>query len=201
MGATRAWSTLLALVVVVAAAACRGERARDTSGRQAAGEARVAPSAVAAAPPAVDRGGGDGEGIGVEPALAALAAALPETRAPFVAGPLVATDGFVRRRYRRGDDVHIEITIAPLRQTPAERRDWMEASRPYPPVALDVPAGSASGFYACTGGGTEGACDLHVQLDAGYHVEVMGGGHARRADLDALMRQLPLRALAARAAP
>jgi hypothetical protein len=127
--------------------------------------------------------------------LGRLARALPDAAAPFAAGPLQVADGYVRRRYQRGA-ASVEITVAGRPQAPGEYEEWLVQSREYPQAALPVPGDAANGFYTCAGPGTEGACDLHVQTRAGFHVEVLGGGHATRADLDELVARLPLAALA-----
>jgi hypothetical protein len=41
------------------------------------------------------------------------------------------------------------------------------------------------------------ACDLHIQLRAGYHVEVMSSGTTTRADLEQLLAAVPMGALVA----
>jgi hypothetical protein len=60
-----------------------------------------------------------------------------------------------------------------------------------------LPPSDALGFFTCGDPSGRAACDLHVQLRAGYHVEVMGGGTATRADLEQLMVAVPMGALAA----
>jgi hypothetical protein len=100
-------------------------------------------------------------------------------------------DGYVHRRYQRGG-ASVEITVAERPQAPGEYEQWLAQSRDYPQAALPVRADTANGFYTCAGPGTAGACDLHVQTRAGFHVEVLGGGHATRADLDELVARLPL---------
>ena len=71
----------------------------------------------------------------------------------------------------------------------------MTAARDYPVATLDLPASEALGFFTCSDPAGRAACDLHVQLRAGYHVEVMGGGTASRADLEQLMVAVPMTAL------
>jgi hypothetical protein len=122
------------------------------------------------------------------------ARALPDTAGRFGAGPLQVADGYVRRRYQRGA-ASVEITVAERPQAPGEYEDWLAQSRDYPQAPLPVPRDVANGFYTCAGPGTDGPCDLHVQTRAGFHVEVLGGGHATRADLDELVARLPLAAL------
>jgi hypothetical protein len=124
------------------------------------------------------------------------ARALPEAGPPFVAGPLTPGDGYLRRAYAKGD-VRIELTIAERKVRPDEYEQWIVQARDYPQAVLALPASEASGFYTCAGdGGPRVACDLHIQLRAGYHIEVMGGGRATRADVDQLMARIPLGALA-----
>ena len=129
-------------------------------------------------------------------APAPLAAFLPDTLGAFTAGPLVSGDGFVRRSYSRAA-ASIDVTIGTYPMTAAQWSDWIAASAPYAPVAVDVPAGGAAGFWDCTAGARE-PCDLHIQLRAGYHVEIGGNAAATRADLGAVLGALPLAALAAR---
>ena len=123
-----------------------------------------------------------------------IARALPDAAPPFVAGPLQIEDGYLRRRYQRGG-VSVEITIASRAQGPGEYDRWIAQSRSYPQASLPLPQSSANGFFTCAGPGTSGACDLHIQMRAGFHAEVMGGGKATRADLDELIARIPLAAL------
>jgi len=178
MLARRRWRPIPLLAALALGGACP---------RSDAGRAPV-PEAAAAARPLEAASGG---------ALAArLARALPDGAPPFTAGPLLveAKDGYARRRYERGA-VAAEITVAARPQTAAEFADWEAQSRDYPQAALALPPSAANGFFTCAGPGTQGACDLHIQMRAGFHVEVMSGGHATRADLDQLMARIPLAAL------
>jgi hypothetical protein len=136
------------------------------------------------APPSPPARGADESG----PA-ARLARALPEAVSPFAAGPLLIADGYVRRRYQRGA-VGAEVTVAPLPDAAGGYEQWVQQSRDYRQATLPLPADVANGFY--TGGGGEGPCALHIQMRAGFHVEVMGEGQATCADLDQLVARLPL---------
>jgi len=126
--------------------------------------------------------------------LAPLERALPAIAGAFRGGPLDRHDGFVRRRYARGA-TRIEITVAYRPQRGDEYQQWMTAARDYPLATLDLPPSEASGFFTCADSGGRDACDLHIQLRAGYHVEVLGGGTATRADLEQLMSAAPMAAL------
>jgi len=112
-----------------------------------------------------------------------------ETTAP-VDGP-----SFVRRRYSRGR-AHIEVTLARMPMAPDGYAEWVRMSTAsFPQATLSLPAGEANGFYQCSEGVTP-SCDLLIQLRAGFHLEIRGGGTTTRDDVDALARALPLRALA-----
>ena len=123
-------------------------------------------------------------------ALTRLARALPDSAPPFAAGPLLPSPGYARRTYARGG-VGIEVTVAARPVRADEYEQWVAQSSAYPQAALALPPSEGNGFYTCSGA----ACDLHVQLRSGYHVEMMGGGRATRADLDELLARLPLAAL------
>jgi hypothetical protein len=100
--------------------------------------------------------------------------------ASYVAGPLVAGDGWTRRRYvRRGATV--EVTIAEQRMTAAEYQEWERQAHDYPAAHL-VPA--ASGFFTCAGDAGAARCDLHAQTPSGLHLELAGGPRATRAELE-----------------
>jgi hypothetical protein len=116
--------------------------------------------------------------------------ALPDSVPPFAAGPLLLAQGYARRTYARGG-VPIEVTVAERPVRADEYEQWVTQSSTYPQAALALPPSEANGFYTCSGS----PCDLHIQLRSGYHVEMMGGGRATRADLDALVARLPLQAL------
>jgi hypothetical protein len=161
---------LLVLAIVIAGACAR---------REAAAPAPVAPAEVVDAGPLARR----------------LARALPAAAPPFAGGPLLIADGFVRRRYQQGAAT-VEITVAWAPSQGDDYERWVEASRAYPQAELPLPPAAANGFFSCTDATPGSPCDLHIQLSAGYHVEVMGGGHATRADLERLMSRIPLAALA-----
>ena len=122
--------------------------------------------------------------------------ALPAVAGVFRGGPIERHDGFVRRRYDRGA-TRIEITIAYRPQRGDDYQQWVTAARDYPVATLDLPPSEALGFFSCGDSSGRVACDLHVQLRAGYHVEVMSGGTATRADLEQLMVAVPMGALVA----
>jgi hypothetical protein len=128
-----------------------------------------------------------------------LALFLPKSEA-YETGPTTAGAGFVRRAYVDRERIRIDVTIAGgVLGTEAAYQDWLRMSAAYPQARLDVAPEKGSGFYTCAPGGGPGApeaCDLHIQLLNGLHVEVMGGGQASRAHLDRLLRELPLRAMA-----
>jgi len=123
--------------------------------------------------------------------------ALPAVAGGFRGAPVERHDGFVRRRYQRGA-TRIEITIAYRPQRGDDYQQWVTAARDYPLATLDLAPSEALGFFSCDNPAGRAACDLHVQLRAGYHVEVMGGGTATRADLEQLMAAVPLAALLGR---
>jgi hypothetical protein len=119
---------------------------------------------------------------------------LPETIASFSAGALVVGEGFLRRDYRRAA-VAIDVTIAPDPMDDEQYQHWVEMSAEYLPMSLEAPEGA--GFFDCAGPEAQQPCNLHIQLRAGFHVEIMGGGTATRTDLTDLLRGLPLCVLAA----
>jgi hypothetical protein len=121
--------------------------------------------------------------------------ALPAAAGAFRGGPVEQHDGFVRRAYVRGA-TRIEITIAYRPQRGDDYPQWVNAARDYPLATLDVAPADALGFYTCGDTSGRAACDLHIQLRAGYHVEVMSGGTATRADLEQLMVAVPMAGLA-----
>jgi hypothetical protein len=131
------------------------------------------------------------------PSVDELGGALPESAGPFAGGPLVRAHGFVRRTYGGGDR-RIEVTLATHASTDEGYAAWVVQSGSYPAASLDLPEGSGSGFYTCSATSRGERCDLHIQLRAGYHVELMSNGTAARADLDELLRGIPLRTLARR---
>ena len=132
------------------------------------------------------------------PALgSALMKYLPDHSGSFGGGALETMPGYVRRLYSHGR-TKISATIAEPGKTPISYDDWVKMSAPSPAVALDVPVNMGAGFYDCSGDGTQGLCNVHIHLKAGYHIELMGEGTAFKADFDDLLRGLPLRELAKR---
>jgi len=127
------------------------------------------------------------------PGVPAAGLALPDV-AGFSAGPAEPGDGFVRRAYSRGS-VRVQVTLARMPMSADDYQRWQSASAAFPQADLAVPAADANGFYQC-GDGTNSSCDLLIQIRAGVHLELRGGGTTSRADVDALARGLPLRAWA-----
>ncbi len=125
----------------------------------------------------------------------ALLKYLPEHSGSFTAGALQEMPGYVRRLYAHGR-TKISATIAEPGKTPISYDDWVKMSAPSPAVALVVPANSGAGFYDCSGNGTQGLCNVHIHLKAGYHIELMGEGTAVKSDFDDLLSGLPLAELA-----
>ncbi len=128
------------------------------------------------------------------PRASSAVLALPEV-AGFEAGPQVTGSAYVRRHYSRGR-ARIEVTLAGMPMSPEAYADWVRTSTAsFPQATLDLPAGDFNGFYQC-GEGANPSCDLLIQLRAGFHFEIRGGGTSTRDDVDALAHGLPLRALA-----
>ena len=122
---------------------------------------------------------------------------LPGRAPPFVAAtPVQAHDGFFRRAYVSGEK-QVEITVARTGGEPGAYDKWVAASQSYPQVALPLPDGEANGFFTCASDRNDAACDMHLQLRQGFHVEVMGNGRVPRADLEAMLAHLSLAELAA----
>jgi hypothetical protein len=97
---------------------------------------------------------------------------------------------------------HVAITLT-LGEMPGHRLEqWKQTSAgfDYPPAALDAPPDAASGFWDCSGARDAQVCDLHAHTRGGVHIEVQSGGTATRADVEALLRGIPIRAIAARPA-
>jgi hypothetical protein len=67
----------------------------------------------------------------------------------------------------------------------------------YPQVSLPLPADEANGFFTCASGRNDAACDLHIQLRKGFHVEIMGNGRVPRTELTAMLAHIPLIGLGA----
>jgi hypothetical protein len=151
----------------------------------------------AAAPERISTGSAVAFDASRELPTAGLGRYLPDRAGSFVAGPLLLESGFVRRSYTRGVTT-VGVTIADAGGAAVSYDDWLKMSAGYVQASLDTPPGSAAGFYTCTGPRDTGQCDLHIHCRAGYHLEVMGGGGASRADLDEVMRSVPLRALVTR---
>jgi hypothetical protein len=103
--------------------------------------------------------------------------------------------GFVRRTYADGH-ARVEITIARMGAEQVSFDKWLAGSAGYPQADLPMPASEANGFFTCADDGPAAACDLHIQLRAGYHVELMGNGRVPRRELAEMVRHLPLAALA-----
>lgn len=122
---------------------------------------------------------------------------LPDKAGPFVATPLVVEPRFVRREYSEGE-TKISVTIANAGATPMSFEEWVKMSSTSPVVKLDAPAELAFGFYDCALPDAEAPCNVHIHFRAGYHLELMGEGKARRADFDVLLNNLPIRGLAER---
>lgn len=113
----------------------------------------------------------------------------------FVAGARERGDRFVRRTYTSGAT---RITVTLARHTMDDRAydGWVAMSTAgFPQADLGLPTAVGNGFYQCSGGAPE-TCDLLIQLRAGVHVEIRGGGTSTRAQVDAIRRGLPLAALA-----
>ncbi len=166
-------------------------------GKDKVGRAGLALGLLAAASPAIacHRAPPPAPASAPPPSASASAPlALPGV-AGFEAGPPVDGPGYVRRRYSRGP-ARIEVTLARLPMSPEAYADWVSTSTAsFPQAALDLSPGDANGFYQC-GDGANPSCDLLIQLRAGFHLEIRGAGTSGRADVDALARGLPLRALA-----
>ncbi len=127
----------------------------------------------------------------VEKSTSKLAASL----ATYHIGPLVEGAGWTRRSYRKGS-VAIDVTLAERSIGPEEWESWRRACADYPAAPLPLGPDEAAGFYTCSGAGEAERCDSHFQLRAGYHLELNANGTAKRADLDALARALPLALIA-----
>ena len=134
------------------------------------------------------------------PVPASLADYLPDVANGFTATPLERGPSYVRRTYQRGA-VRVTITIGEMPNLSLERWIEMSASFDYPPATLDAPPDAAAGFYDCAGTKDAERCDLHAQTRGGLHIEVNGSGTATRADVDALMAGIPVRAMATRPSP
>jgi hypothetical protein len=121
---------------------------------------------------------------------------LPAAAPPFEAAtPVLLGQGYFRRAYVSGAE-RVEITIARFGKDPGVYTDafdqWVAASTNYPQAQLSLPAAQANGFFSCASDLADAACDLHIQLRSGFHVEVMGNGRAPRRDLIELMNHVLL---------
>jgi len=117
---------------------------------------------------------------------------LPDTASPFAsATPVHYGKGYVRRTYATGEE-RVAITIARYGQDPGAFERWVAESANYPQAQLSLPAALANGFFTCASKLADAACDLHIQLRSGFHVEVMGNGQVPRRDLTKLMNQVQL---------
>jgi len=126
---------------------------------------------------------------------AALLKAMPDHAGDFVGGSVVIDTQFVRRSYQRGA-VRISVTIAVPDATPIKYDEWVRQSAAFPQVQLDLAPNSGSGFYDCASGSLDKACNVHIQLRSGHHIEMMGEQAATGRQFDALLAVLPLRSLA-----
>jgi hypothetical protein len=121
---------------------------------------------------------------------------LPDRLPPFTAtGAIQSQAGFVRRTYGQGH-ARVEVTLAHLGPEQVRYDTWLAGSADYPQANLPVPASDANGFFTCASDRQDAACDLHIQLRAGYHVELMGNGRVPRQDLAEMVRHIPLATLA-----
>ena len=85
----------------------------------------------------------------------------------------------------------IEVTQARLAMSADDYAGWVRTSRAsFPQASLGVRDDEANGFCQCSDG-TPPRCDLLIQLRAGLHYEIRGGGTSSRADVDALASRLP----------
>jgi len=117
---------------------------------------------------------------------------LPKIAPPFsAAGPVEFGHGFIRRTYVFGRS-RVEITIAAMGKEPGAFERWVAGSANYLQAPLGLPASEANGFYTCVSDSAQSACDLHVQLRSGFHVEAMGNGAVPRAELAELLTHIPL---------
>jgi hypothetical protein len=124
-------------------------------------------------------------------------ASLPSELPPFTVGPLESgRPDWVRRTYS-GDGLALSVTVARAPSTPDAYAGWTQMSREYPQVELPLAPDAGNGFFSCGSKEETAACDLHVQLRSGFHVEVFGGSKATRAQLQAFARRLPWQQLAA----
>ncbi len=193
-----------ALFVLLLLAACKKAQTSstdDTTHDAASLNATVesdatAPSVVpSTAPPrtAVDHNAPDAGG--------ALVWVLPNKLGRFIGGPVEAGSDYIRRPYA-GMHAQMEVTISDSRSPSLKRSPrgepsdfFLRESAAYPQMSLDLPKGTGSGFYDCVETPAGQRCSGYIMLFDGFHVEVLNGD-ATRADIDAMIAVLPLRALA-----
>src|SRR5689334_6119871 len=90
---------------------------------------------------------------------------LPEVIPAWTSGPLTTGEGWIRRTYARGG-ARVNVTLARFEMSPAQYDEWVRTSvAGYPQAALDVPPGSANGFYQCAEPSAD-RCALLIQLRA-----------------------------------
>ncbi len=120
---------------------------------------------------------------------------LPDTIPGFVAGVREPGAGYQRRTYTAGT-TRITVTLARYPMDRAAYEGWVATSTAgFPQADLGLPADAGNGFYQCEVAAPD-RCDLLIQLRAGVHIEVRGGGTSRRREVDAIRSGLPLPALA-----
>jgi len=117
---------------------------------------------------------------------------LPVAAPPFAAAtPVQVGQGYFRRVYVSGAE-RVEITIARFGKEAGAFERWVAGSTNYPQAQLSLPAAQANGFFSCASDLADAACDLHIQLRSGFHVEIMGNGRVPRRDLTELMTHIQL---------
>jgi hypothetical protein len=122
---------------------------------------------------------------------------LPERLTGFGAADAIQPgSGYLRRSYSLGDK-RVEITVARMGGEPGAYEKWLAGSQGYPQATLALPPSEANGFFTCASDKPDAACDLHIQLRQGFHVEMMGNGRVPRADLEQMGKGFPLAALLA----
>ncbi len=114
--------------------------------------------------------------------------------ATFAGSPVVSEGQFVRRTYARGS-ASVTVTIGRFALDARGYEEWVKQSESYPQAKLDLAPWSGNGFYECAADDAR-ACNLLIQLRAGRHIEIRGGGTATRGDVDDIAASLPLRAMA-----
>jgi hypothetical protein len=120
---------------------------------------------------------------------------LPDAIGPFTAGARERGADYVRRTYSAGP-TRLTVTLARHAMDRAAYDGWVAMSTAgFPQADLRLPADAANGFYQCEDRALD-SCDLLIQLRAGIHVEIRGGGISTRRDADTIRGGLPLAALA-----